>query len=122
MISASAVNLVPHLEDITTIDWKRDAEHDVGATVGAGGTDDPPVRSGDRDDRPGPRIDLSGEHPDRESLPPLGIDGKAIDIAGRIEGAVDDPRQRDGERLVVGPIGLRPRQHRKGIDEEGPGR
>ena len=122
MISPSAVNLVPNLEDVAAIGGERDAEHGVGATVGAGGSDDPPVGSGDRENRPGPRIDLSGEHPDRESLSPLGVDEKAIDIAGRIEGAVDDPRQRDGGRLVVGPIGLRPRQHRKGIDEEGPGR
>ena len=118
MISPSAVNLVSDLEEIAAIGGKRDAEHGVGATIGAGGSDDPPVGSGDRENRPGPRIDLSGEHPDRESLSPLGIDEKAIDIAGRIEGAVDDPRQRDGGRLVVGPIGLRPRQHREGIDEE----
>ena len=122
MISPSAVNLVSDLEEIAAIGGKRDAEHGVGATVGAGGSDDPPVGSGDRENRPGPRIDLSGEHPDRESLSPLGIDEKAIDIAGRIEGAVDDPRQRDGRRLVVGPIGLRPRQHREGIDEERPPR
>ena len=118
MISTSAVDLVSDLEEIAAIGGKRDAEHGVGATVGAGGSDDPPVGSGDRENRPGPRIDLSGEHPDRESLSPLGVDEKAIDIAGRIEGAVDDPRQRDGGRLVIRPIGLRPRQHREGIDEE----
>jgi hypothetical protein len=65
---------------------------------------------------------LSGEHPDREPLPLLGIEEEAIDIPGRVEGSVDDRRLADDHRLVFGSIGVRTGHHRERIDEKTPGR